>query len=200
MDAWGMADYTKLNLRDDVEDMAPKFGYAPDLEARYARKPLGLANSGASYFRIAPDFRLPFGHKHGEQEELYVVLSGSVRIKAGDDIVELGELVREREGTPRQQRQRTGPPCPFVQLRRRWHHVRQLGRRSCRRGATHGIPDAVLDEARILPVRPDEGCRQQLVARPGCHRCAAEDVERPDTVVRCAQAGKEVAEHRSDRR
>ena len=89
-----MADYTKLNLKQDVEDMAPKFGYAPNMEARYARKPLGLANSGASYFRIAPDFRLPFGHKHGEQEELYVVLSGSLRVKAGDDIVELARARR----------------------------------------------------------------------------------------------------------
>ena len=101
--ARGMADYTKLNLKQDVEDMAPQFGYAPNMEARYARKPLGLANSGASYFRIAPDFRVPFGHKHGEQEELYVVLSGSLRVKAGDDIVELGELdaIRLPGGTPR---------------------------------------------------------------------------------------------------
>jgi quercetin dioxygenase-like cupin family protein len=98
-----MADYTKLNLRDDVEDVAPRFGYAPDLEARYARKPLGLANSGASYFRIAPGFRVPFGHQHGEQEELYVVLSGSARVKAGDDIVELGALdaIRLPGATPR---------------------------------------------------------------------------------------------------
>ncbi len=90
----GMADYTKLNLRQDVEDMAPQFGFAPNIEARYARKPLGLANSGASYFRIAPDFRLPFGHKHAEQEEVYVVLSGSARIKAGDEIVELARARR----------------------------------------------------------------------------------------------------------
>jgi quercetin dioxygenase-like cupin family protein len=98
-----MADYTKLNLKQDVEDMAPKFGYAPDMEARYARKPLGLANSGASYFRIAAGFRVPFGHKHGEQEELYVVLSGSARIKAGDDVVELAELdaIRLPGATPR---------------------------------------------------------------------------------------------------
>jgi quercetin dioxygenase-like cupin family protein len=98
-----MADYTKLNLRQDVEDMAPKFGMAPNVEARYARKPLGLANSGASYFKLAPDFRLPFGHKHAEQEEIYVVLSGRARVKAGDDIVELGELdaIRLPGGTPR---------------------------------------------------------------------------------------------------
>ena len=84
-----MADYTKLNLKRDVKDMAPQFGYAPDVEARFARTNLGLKNSGVSYFRIAPDFRMPFGHKHGEQEEVYLVLSGSVRVKAGDEIVEL---------------------------------------------------------------------------------------------------------------
>ena len=59
-----MADYTKLNLRQDVEDMAPRFGYAPNVEARFARKTLGLANSGVSYFKIAPGFRMPFGHRH----------------------------------------------------------------------------------------------------------------------------------------
>lgn len=84
-----MADYTKLNLKQDVEDMAPRFGYAPDMEARYARKPLGLANSGMSYFHIAPGFRVPFGHKHGEQEEIYVLLSGTARLKLDDEVLEL---------------------------------------------------------------------------------------------------------------
>ena len=87
-----MADYTKLNLRSDVDDMAPKFGMGSDIEARYARTPLGLENSGASYFKLAPDYRLPFGHTHAEQEELYVVISGSARFKAGDDIVELAQF------------------------------------------------------------------------------------------------------------
>ena len=98
-----MADYTKLNLKQDVEDMAPKFGLAPGVEARYARKPLGLANSGVSYFRLAPDFRLPFGHKHAEQEEVYVVISGSARVKAGDDVVELAQFdaIRVPGSTPR---------------------------------------------------------------------------------------------------
>jgi mannose-6-phosphate isomerase-like protein (cupin superfamily) len=102
-DARDMADYTKQNLREDVEDMAPRFGYAPNVEARFARKPLALANSGVSYFRIAPGFRLPFGHRHGEQEEIYLVISGSARVKAGDDIVELAELdaIRVPGETPR---------------------------------------------------------------------------------------------------
>ena len=98
-----MADYTKLNLKQDVEDMAEKFGMAPNIEARYARKPLGLENSGVSYFRIAPNYRLPFGHTHGEQEEVYVVISGSARVKAGDDIVELArfDAIRVPGATPR---------------------------------------------------------------------------------------------------
>jgi quercetin dioxygenase-like cupin family protein len=97
-----MADYTKQNLRDEVEDMGPQFGFAPNMQARFGRKPLGLANSGVSYFKLAPGFRVPFGHTHGEQEEVYVVLSGSARVKAGDDIVELAELdaIRLPAGLP----------------------------------------------------------------------------------------------------
>ena len=86
-----MAAYTKLNLKRDVEDMAPKFGYAPGLESRFARSPLGLATSGVSYFRFAPSFRMPFGHRHSEQEEVYVVVGGNARIKLEDEVVELGQ-------------------------------------------------------------------------------------------------------------
>src|SRR5215208_4746316 len=91
-----MAAYTKLNLKRDVENMAPKFGYAPGLESRFARSPLGLETSGVSYFRFAPGFRMPFGHRHSEQEEVYVVVSGNARIKVDDEVVKLGQwdLVR----------------------------------------------------------------------------------------------------------
>ncbi len=84
-----MSDYTKVNLETDVEDMAPKFGLAPGLESHFARKPLGLENSGLGFYRVAPDFRIPFGHTHREQEEIYVIVSGSARMKVGDDLVEL---------------------------------------------------------------------------------------------------------------
>jgi mannose-6-phosphate isomerase-like protein (cupin superfamily) len=83
-----MGDYTVVNLRD-VEDQAPGFGLAPNLEARFAREPLGLQKSGLSYQRLAPGFRLPFGHTHGEQEEIYVVLDGGGRIALDDEVVEL---------------------------------------------------------------------------------------------------------------
>jgi mannose-6-phosphate isomerase-like protein (cupin superfamily) len=83
-----MAGYTLVNLKE-VEDMAPKFGFAPNIEARFARVPLELAESGVSYFRIAPDFRMPFGHRHETQEEVYLVVSGSARIRVDDELVEL---------------------------------------------------------------------------------------------------------------
>lgn len=87
-----MADYTLLNLASDVEDQAPKFGYAPNLESRFARVPLGLTQCGLSHYRVAPDFRLPFGHTHSEQEEVYVIVSGSARMKVEDELIELGRL------------------------------------------------------------------------------------------------------------
>ncbi len=83
-----MADFTKLNLREDVENMAPRHGMA-DAEARFARTALGLERQGLSFFRFPPDFRLPFGHRHGEQEEVYVVLAGGGRMKLEDEVVEL---------------------------------------------------------------------------------------------------------------
>jgi mannose-6-phosphate isomerase-like protein (cupin superfamily) len=83
-----MADYTKINLKD-VEDQAPRFGLAPHIEARMARVPLELENFGLSYQRLAPNFRMPFGHKHKRQEEVYVVVSGNVRVKLGDEVVDL---------------------------------------------------------------------------------------------------------------
>jgi mannose-6-phosphate isomerase-like protein (cupin superfamily) len=84
-----MGGYTKVNLKQDVKDMAPQFGFAPNVEARFARENLGLEHSGLSYQKLAPDFRMPFGHKHAEQEEVYVVLSGGGRMKLDDEIVEV---------------------------------------------------------------------------------------------------------------
>jgi mannose-6-phosphate isomerase-like protein (cupin superfamily) len=81
--------YTKVNLKDDVEDQAPNFGLAPHIEARMARVPLELENSGVSYQRLAPNFRVPFGHRHKRQEELYILVSGSARMKLEDEVVDL---------------------------------------------------------------------------------------------------------------
>ena len=86
-----MAAYTRVNLKSDVKDMAPEFGM-DGIESRFARTNLELEKSGLSYFRLDSGYRAPFGHTHSEQEEIYVILSGSVRVAVGDEVVELGEL------------------------------------------------------------------------------------------------------------
>jgi mannose-6-phosphate isomerase-like protein (cupin superfamily) len=95
--------YTLINLRSDVEDMAPRFQMGEGIEARFARKALGLENSGISYFKLGPDYKLPFGHTHSEQEEIYLVVSGGARLKLDDEEIELGpfDAVRIPPGTMR---------------------------------------------------------------------------------------------------
>jgi mannose-6-phosphate isomerase-like protein (cupin superfamily) len=98
-----MSNHTIVNLRE-VEDSAPKFGYAPDLAAHFASGDLEMENSGVSLQKLAPNFRLPFGHREKEQEELYVVVAGSGRAKLDDEIVEIGawDALRVPAGVARQ--------------------------------------------------------------------------------------------------
>ncbi len=83
--------FTKANLRRDVDDAAPKFGMPAEMHARFARSEIAGETLGLSLFSLEPNFRIPFGHKHESQEEVYVVVRGSGRIKVGDEIVELAE-------------------------------------------------------------------------------------------------------------
>lgn len=83
-----MSEYTIQNMKE-VEDQAPKFGLSPDLEARFARVPLEAELVGITYQRLAPNFRVPWGHKHKTQEEVFVVVNGSLRVKLGDEVREL---------------------------------------------------------------------------------------------------------------
>ena len=97
-----MAGYTKVNLKE-VEDQAPKFGLSPDLEARFARVALEAEQTGVTYQRLAPNLRIPWGHTHKTQEEVFIVIGGSMRAKLGDDIVELApwDAVRIHKDTMR---------------------------------------------------------------------------------------------------
>ena len=97
-----MAGYTIRNLKE-VEDSAPKFGMSPGLEGRFARTELDADESGISYQRLAPGFRMPFGHKHNDEEEMYVVVGGSGRVKLDEAIAEVRQwdAVRVAPGTMR---------------------------------------------------------------------------------------------------
>lgn len=83
-----MADWTLRNLKE-VENSAEKFGLAPDLETRFGRNSLGVKGGGFSYQRLAPNYVLPFGHRHGRHEEVYLVLAGSGRAKLDGEEQEL---------------------------------------------------------------------------------------------------------------
>jgi mannose-6-phosphate isomerase-like protein (cupin superfamily) len=86
-----MSNHTHINL-SDVQNMAEKFGMAPDLEARFASGALELEKSGLSYQKLAPNFRMPFGHRHQQQEEIYVVIRGGGRMNVDGEVFEVREL------------------------------------------------------------------------------------------------------------
>jgi mannose-6-phosphate isomerase-like protein (cupin superfamily) len=101
-----MSDFAIKNLKE-IEDSAADRG--PNIEARFARKHLGSEHLGVSYFRYGPGYRGPYGHRHRDQEEAYVVVSGSGRTKLDDELVELRRwdvlrvaphVVRTIEGGP----------------------------------------------------------------------------------------------------
>ena len=93
--------FTRKNLKGDVDDVGSNFDGPPDLEFRLATRLLELEQSGLSYQRVPPGYRFPYGHTHKLQEEVYVVVRGSGRMKLDDEIVELAEwdAVRVAPGT-----------------------------------------------------------------------------------------------------
>jgi mannose-6-phosphate isomerase-like protein (cupin superfamily) len=84
-------DYTIKNLRE-VEDMAASQGFGEVQEARFANADLDAEQSGISLQKVKPGKRHAFAHRHNEAEEVYVVISGSGRVKLDDEVKEVGEL------------------------------------------------------------------------------------------------------------
>jgi mannose-6-phosphate isomerase-like protein (cupin superfamily) len=54
-----------------------------------ARVALELEGFGVTYQRVAPNFRIPFAHRHKQQEEVYVVVAGGGRAKLEEEIIDL---------------------------------------------------------------------------------------------------------------
>ncbi|MGH3050528.1 MAG: cupin domain-containing protein [Gaiellaceae bacterium] len=94
--------YAKTNLRT-VEDSAAEHGLSDTQEARFPRTELGAEQTGMNLLTVKPSQREAFAHRHGEAEEIYVVLAGSGRVKLDDDLVELEPLdaVRVSPGVAR---------------------------------------------------------------------------------------------------
>ncbi|HEY3726737.1 MAG TPA: cupin domain-containing protein [Solirubrobacteraceae bacterium] len=83
--------YAKINLAE-IEDVAPANGFADRWQARVARTALGAEQTGLTHFRLLPGKRSPFSHRHASAEEVYVILSGSGRLKLDDEFIEVRTL------------------------------------------------------------------------------------------------------------
>lgn len=84
-------NFTIKNLRE-VEDMAPRFGFDGVQEARFPREELESETIGLAFHRVKPGRRQAFAHRHEQAEEIYVVLSGSGRIKLDDEVRDVSEM------------------------------------------------------------------------------------------------------------
>jgi mannose-6-phosphate isomerase-like protein (cupin superfamily) len=93
--------FTLRNIKADLEDIGSVFDGPPGLEFRAATKALALERAALSHQRVPPGCRFPYGHTHATQEEVYVVVRGSGRMKLDGEIVELAEwdAVRVPPGT-----------------------------------------------------------------------------------------------------
>ena len=96
-----MSAYAIVNLKEDVEDSLSE--RALGIEGRFARKDLDSEHLGISYLRYSPGVRSSSAHSHREQEEAYVVISGSGKVRLNDEIRDLRvwDVVRVNPATVR---------------------------------------------------------------------------------------------------
>lgn len=101
-----MPGYAIVNLLEKDDDTQ---GRLPGIEGRFGRKYLDSRDLGVSHWRYAPGATTGDGHSHREQEEAYVVISGSGRMRLDEEIREIGvwdvirvapEVVRAFEAGP----------------------------------------------------------------------------------------------------
>src|SRR2546423_1683965 len=84
-------EYTIKNLRE-IEDMAASQCFGEVQEARFAHGDLNAEQIGISLQKVKPGKRHAFAHRHNEAEEVYVVVSGSGRVKLDNEVKEVREF------------------------------------------------------------------------------------------------------------
>jgi mannose-6-phosphate isomerase-like protein (cupin superfamily) len=118
-----MSDYAIVDP-DDVKDHYA--GTDVPGEFRSLTRALGAEQLAATLIRVPPhsDFEQGTGHYHDEIEELYLVTRGTLTMRFGDDIVEVGPgaAVRVAAQTRRSHRNEGDEPVEI------WAISRRLGR------------------------------------------------------------------------
>src|ERR671911_1719148 len=84
-----MTGYTAASREQAVDWMADYPGFG---EMRHYVAALGAEQVAFSWRLMPPDTggRGSYGHRHPGQEEVYLVVSGTVTFKVGDDVFETG--------------------------------------------------------------------------------------------------------------
>jgi mannose-6-phosphate isomerase-like protein (cupin superfamily) len=117
------ADYTIVRA-DDVEDHYA--GSSVPGEFRSLTRDLRCDQLAVTLIRVPAhsDFEQGTGHYHEEIEEIYIVTSGTLTMRFGDDVQEVGagSAVRVAPGTPRSHRNEGDEPVDL------WAISRKLGR------------------------------------------------------------------------
>ena len=83
-----MERFTIVNMLELDDSVS---GRSEVLEGRFARAHLYSRDLVVSHFRYAPNLRASTGHRHREQEEVYIVVAGAGRILLDDAVHELRE-------------------------------------------------------------------------------------------------------------
>ena len=86
-----MSQHTIFNLRKS-EDLAAKHGFGDAQEARFPFADLDAESIGIGLIKVKPGQRQPFAHRHEKAEEIYVVLSGTGKIRLDDEAHDVGEM------------------------------------------------------------------------------------------------------------
>ena len=106
-----MSDYTVISA-DDVDDYYA--GTDVPGEFRPLTRALHAEQVAMTLIRIPPhsDFEQGTGHFHAEQEELYLVARGTLTMRFGDDIHQVGpgSIARVAPSTPRSHRNEGDEP------------------------------------------------------------------------------------------
>jgi mannose-6-phosphate isomerase-like protein (cupin superfamily) len=83
-----MSDYTITNLKQ-CDDFAAPNGVGDVGEIRFPREAVDAESTGFAHLKLKPGKRHPFPHRHEQAEEVYLVLSGSGRVKLEDELRDL---------------------------------------------------------------------------------------------------------------
>jgi mannose-6-phosphate isomerase-like protein (cupin superfamily) len=105
------------------------------------RRALGVTSFGLNQITLQPGQRGRI-HRHREQEEVYLVLRGSLTVAVEDEEHELaeGELIRVGPATRRQLLNRGDTPCVVVAIGGAGEHVSRDGEAFTAWSETEGRP------------------------------------------------------------